>query len=388
MQKIRRILVLLQLGLASNRGFLSGIAKFRKRHAYWRVTVLPIDTLRSIPAADLNGFDGIITAQPKTTLLKEDLENTSLPMAVLGNTTPKQPHRRRNTVFVKDNADGVGRLAAQHFMSLGKFNSYAFVHTSLQGQWAERRFRGFAKTLAQRKVRPVVVNTGSADGSKADIAALSGALRGLARPAAVFCAYDNRALQVIDLCAEEDIGVPQEISIVGVDNDILLCDLANPSLTSIAPDQSKIGEIAAEELDHLIRRPNRPNKTITVADAKVVERESTAPVTPAKHLVERAQQFIEANACSGITVNDVVSHLGVSRSLADRRFRFFTKTTINDELNRVKIDAVKRLLTDSDLPIYRITERCGFSVPQYAKRLFKQVTGRTMSEWRDSAARS
>mgnify|MGYP001493830044 CR=1 FL=1 len=104
-------------------------------------------------------------------------------------------------------------------------------------------------------------------------------------------------------------------------------------------------------------------------------RESTAPITPATHLITRALRFIADNACSGIRARDVIAHLGVSSARVHWRFRKYGQTSLAGEINRIRLEAVKRHLRETRLPIAIITERCGLPSPQYAKRLFKQTFG-------------
>lgn len=379
-----RILVALRLAYASNRAFLRGIARFRRSHPYWRVTVQEGFTDFSRADSDLlAGFDGLITAQPHSDEGTELLSSTPLPIAVIGyEPAAAGKLRTRSAVLVRGAAEDVGVLAARHFLSLGDFHSYAFVATSTGGTWSEAREKGFREELRRHGIAPTLVDTGHPDGSPSDERALAKRLAALDKPAALFCAYDNRALQALQACEAAGIAVPREASVIGVDNDTTLCDFSNPSITSIAIDQVVMGEIAASGLDRLLRKRSRAVQTVTVRDVKIVERESTAHVVPAKHLVDRARRFIAENATAGIRVGDVVSHLGVSRALADRRFKEFTHSTINEDICRARIAAAKRLLAETGLSIALVTERCGFAAPQYAKRLFKKETGVTMKEWR------
>ena len=195
-------------------------------------------------------------------------------------------------------------------------------------------------------------------------------------------AYDNRALNVLSVCLHPELTVPSKVSVIGVDNDPVLCDFSSPTLTSISTDQDCKGEIAAEELEKLISTRSRRVHTIIMKNVSVVRRESTAPIAPAAYLIERALRFIADNACSGIRARDVIAHLGVSPALVYRRFRENGLLPLSGEINRVRLETVKRHLLETQLPISVITEMCGFPSPQYAKRLFKQTFGLTMREFR------
>ena len=168
-----------------------------------------------------------------------------------------------------------------------------------------------------------------------------------------------------------------------MDNDELLCDTAEPTLTSIAPDHIRLGELAAEALKNLMNGAHRHHAlTIRSSVKTIVERQSAKPVTPATRLVEQAMAFIRRNALKGISAVDVVNHLGVSRRLADARFRQFTGQSILATILKVRLDEVKCRLRDTDTPIAKITAACGFKGENYAKKLFRSRFGMSMSEWR------
>ena len=115
---------------------------------------------------------------------------------------------------------------------------------------------------------------------------------------------------------------------------------------------------------------------------KIVERESTRPISPVTALVERAINFIDSHASENIKVSDVVSAIGVSRSLLDLRFREFKGETVSKAITNRRLEAVKRALSDIDLSIRAISAKCGFSNANHLKNLFKKRFGISMREWR------
>ena len=134
----------------------------------------------------------------------------------------------------------------------------------------------------------------------------------------------------------------------------------------------------------IIRSPSGSSSISTPIALKqpIVERQSAKPVTPATRLVEQATAFIRRNALKGIGAMDVVNHLGVSRRLADVRFRQFTGQSILAAILKVRLDEVKRRLRDTNTPIAKIAAACGFRGENYAKKLFKSRFGVSMSVWR------
>ena len=383
--KQRRVLAAFRLSYSSNRGFLAGVARYLKRHPNWQVIVAEnftdFDDM-SIAAAARAGFNGIITVRPHTTSAERAIALSSLPIAMLGTGSGDCRARKRNIVFIRGKDRAIGILAAKHFMSLGNFRSYAFVGTYEKVSWSSDRQRGFASELHRRNRKVVVLQSPFPNGSPDDIAFLARKLISLPNPPAVMAAYDNRARNVLLACEAAGLDVPHQIAVIGVDDDSVLCDFSRPALTSITTHPANKGERAAAELERIMCKRNAPATTIFVPDADIVERESTAPIAPSSHLVERALHFIALNALGGISARDVIAHLGVSHTLAGRRFRECNAGTIGKAINNVKIDEVKRLLRETKMPISRITAQCGIASENYAKRLFRNMTGISMRDYR------
>ena len=381
----RHVLAAFRITYQSNRNFLAGVARYLKRNLLWRVTVADNFTdfdSDSLAETERSGFDGIITVRPKSAAAEAAIIGSHLPVAMLGVGSGDCRARARGIVFVRGKDQAVGDLAARHLMSLGNFRSYAFVDADMAVSWSDDRFRGFARTLLRHRHAAVRISSPFAIGSQKDIEFLADNLRALPKPIAVMSAYDNRAMNVLTACSHANLAVPSQVAVIGVDDDTVLCDFSRPALTSINTHQVEKGEIAAEELERLMRRPRLPARTVFVPGADVVMRESTAPLAPSAHLVERALRFIEDNVRNGIRARDVVAYLGVSRALADRRFRECAAGTIREAIAKVRLAEVKRLLRETSMPIARITAQCGFAADNYAKRLFRDAEGLSMREWR------
>ena len=145
-------------------------------------------------------------------------------------------------------------------------------------------------------------------------------------------------------------------------------------------------EARAALLDRLMSDVHAGRQVIKLKDAKIVERESTAPIAPAAHLVERAIDFVERQATNGVRARDVVAHLGVSRALVSQRFREYGCRTLSDALARARLKAVRAKLRTTKMKIGAITAACGFPNADYAKRLFRKTYGLTMRDYRRSLA--
>jgi len=209
----------------------------------------------------------------------------------------------------------------------------------------------------------------------------------LSQPAAVFVGCDKRAIEVLDACSAKGLRVPDEISLLSVDNDELLCNTTSPALSSIDTAIDETGSRAVNELIELFRTgADSPKRICIDSFPKVVRRASCSRLEPGMDLARRAMQFISANAKQRIEVTDVVDHLGVSRRLADMRFRQIYKKSILDAITSARLSIVKNKLVRTRENIDDIALSCGFSNANYLKILFKRRMGMTMSAYRKAHA--
>ena len=212
--------------------------------------------------------------------------------------------------------------------------------------------------------------------------ALEEFLRSVPKPAAVFCANDILAMQVLKACHNAKVKVPSDVAVVGCDNDELVCLNAKPQLTSIQPNFDLAGFTAAKMLDDLMRGKNVAKEPAIIGKLKLFPRNSTQNLPPSVVLVEHAMEFIKSHATDGISTSDVLKHLRVSRSLLDLRFRQLRNESVMDAILATRLNAVKYALKTTDRKIVAIGRSCGFGNPDYLKRLFKARFGISMREWR------
>jgi len=204
----------------------------------------------------------------------------------------------------------------------------------------------------------------------------------LPKPVALLAAMDNRARQVMDACALAGIAVPNEIAILGVDNDSDLCENATPPMSSILLNAEHSSYEAAEYLDQLMRHTTHERRVFSYGPSHVVSRQSTAVFHIDDPIVMRALDFINANACSAINVPDVIKHLHASRRLTEMRFREKLGHTILEEIRRVRLERVCTLLKESEKLISEITSECGFDSESHLGTLFRRHFGCTMRDYR------
>ena len=386
--KVRKIAVVLRLAFGSGRDILYGISRYARKHCRWQLHIINFagdDTLAEIRHVERKGVDGIIANGLDNTLIASHLSRSSTPLVVIGARSPGLRRRMKNLAFVRNDDVDIGRFGATYLTSLGLARSYGFVDWAATGYASILRREGFMARFngTDADVRIYSPTADLEKGSLEDISALAKWLSSLPKPTAVMAVHDLRAIHVIEAAAMANIRIPRDLALIGVDNDELLCDTTEPTLTSIAPDHIRLGELAAETLNALMNGTSRRHAlTIRSSVKTIVERQSAKPVTPASRLVEQATAFIRRNALKGIGAMDVVNHLGVSRRLADMRFRQFTGQSILSAILKIRLDEVKRRLRDTDTPIAKITANCGFHGENYAKKLFKSRFGISMTAWR------
>ena len=376
---IPKVLLALEMASAAGRQHLIGIFRFLAQSVKWDIRIVQPPTelaADAIEQASSEGFDGIITALPCADSACRRLAETGIPVVLLDISYPMLD-RKQSCIIRIDDAD-IASQAADYFLDMGNFNDFAFVPAQGNPDWSVRRESGFRKAVASSGHRLHVFRQTV---PKYDVA-MQRWLQSLRKPAAVFCANDPCAITVLEACHAADIDVPSRMSILGVDDDEYLCCSVNPQISSVIPDFETEGFQAAQALSRMMsgKPPTRAKPRILASG--ITERASTRRLSPATMLVNRGLEFIRLNAKRNITVSAVVAHLGVSRRLADLRFRQIENKSILEVITEHRIEAVKRQLSRTNASIATITRNCGFSSANYLKELFRRHCGMTMRDYR------
>ncbi len=381
-QEYLNIAIVPNIAGASGRDHLSGVLKYINTGKRWSPRILntPDDLMRA--CAGRNPPDGIVTITPPGALGR--LLAFNIPTVVTDH--PPAAHERMPThvSFVQPDDEAIGAVAARHLLSRAAFNSFAVVIDEPDLPYARARERGFRREIAARgPVKTFVLDSTVSDSRLHET--FRRTLLRLPMPLAVLAARDRAALVVFDACRRLKLDIPEQVAILGIDNDELICSSTTPTLSSILPDHVGIGFRAAQELDRLLR--GKPGTCIVLPNSvkDLVLRDSTRIVPPAGRLVQAALSFIEANAMRNLRVGDVVRHLGVSRRLADLRFRQIQHETIHDAIARARIGLVKKRLVATRDPLAKIAKDCSFRSSAALARFFLREVGVTMTSWRSKS---
>ena len=378
MKKLKRIGLLVDASRAYGRGVCRGVANFADSREDWLILPHERPELRELPDwIEGSRLDALIAYIPNQRLYRKIVSLRIPAVDVHG--------RCRGTTIpvIESEAEVLVALALQFFGRAG-FRHFAFCgHPSVFfSDQREEAFRlNATKSGASTHIyAPSTPHHPGQDlyefekGTPADDRELISWIKSLPKPVAVLACNDIRGQQVINACREKNISIPEDVAVLGIDNDEIICRLSRPTLSSIEPDVEQVGHLAAtliasrlegRAVDRLHRIPPR----------QIVERQSTDTVVADAPDVVRAARFIRSE--TQISVDQVCDQVGISRSKLDRLFTENLGRSVAGEITRVRLQLSQNFLLNSTMTMAQIAQRCGFSSATYFCRFFKRETGRT-----------
>ena len=286
-------------------------------------------------------------------------------------------------------SDDTARTAVAELVSLNS-ESLGFVSYHTPRDWSDARRRVVEKVAEEEGV-PFFSFDSAAACEGADISVflsrLAAFLRSLPRPAGVLAANDEMAAHVLSAAESAGISVPDDLAVMGIDDDELICENTHPTLSSVAPDFERSGRLAADLLARCIADHGKSPATMLYGASPLVRRRSTRVDAARDPRVVRALELIRRDSCSGATVKDVIAAMGMKPRSAEARFKEVCGHSIKDEIMAVRLARAKRLLSDTDLPISIVCERCGYTDERSLRYLFSKATGLSPADWRARAVR-
>ena len=381
----RKVLVAVRMGNATGRQRLRGIYRYLAEHGDWDVQLVRSEaelTTAHVHQACAGGVEGFLICVHPAARTTAALASARLPVATFSDAPV--PGASRRFLHLPDEGNVlIGETAARHFLSLGRYRSFGFVPDTDGLFWSHLRLEGFKRALGRRSGDFFLYSRSGGTGEASDIRALSQWLGSLPKPAAVMAAWDYRAAQVLSACHDAGLAVPSQVAVLGVDDEEFICEGVVPHLSSIRVDREGQGFAAAAALDGMLSGQRRKAlDTAPFRSVRLVVRESTAPLAPSAELAARALSFIEREACTGITVDDVVRHLGVSRRLADLRFHELGLGGIGESIRRHRLEAARRLIGSTRQSLAQIASACGFANTDSLRNLLRRRFGYSIRELR------
>ena len=374
---MKNIALLIETSNAYARGLLRGVVAYMRENPAWSIHLAEHGRGDRPPPwlADWQG-DGIL-ARVETPSMAKALRRMTMPVVDMSaaRLIPSLPW------FETDDA-AIAQLAYEHLKECG-FKRFAYCGDP-RFNWSNWRSEHFQRTV-RADGAPCFVFDASKKTPTDDAGLVDDLVRWLRRlqkPIGVMACYDLRGQQILDACRRARISVPEQVAVIGVDNDEIICELSHPPLTSIVPNTLRTGYEAAALLDSLMAGHKPLGRTHLIPPSGVAARQSTDVLAVEDRHVAQAVRFIREHACQGINVSDVLKVVPQGRRLLESRFKRFLGRTPHDEIVRVQINRVKELLSETDLPLAVVAERTGFKHVEYLSVVFKKKAGMPPSGYR------
>jgi len=375
-----RVALLINPADAYGRRVLSGMARYLRENGRWSV-FMPEDWTGDAVSKWLESWrgEGVICHTVDQTVLTV-IKRLGTPAVSLRDVPPFL-----NIPMVLTDNSVAARLAFEHFHERG-FRQFAYcgrvgVDSSDECQ---RSFHdcataaGLPGSFLEAAKPP---STKSGDDGK-DLARW---ITELPKPVGIMAADDRRGRQILDACRTLKIPVPDQVAVIGVDNDAVLCDLTDPPLSSVDPNAEQAGCQAAALLDRLMAGHPAPQKRLLVAPPGVIARRSTDIFVIEDEQVAAAARFIHEHACEGITVDTVARAAHISRRVLERRYALRLGRSLKHDILEARLDAAKQLLTETNLPATDIAKKIGINGRRSFDRTFTKSVGMSPAAFRDRA---
>jgi LacI family transcriptional regulator len=385
MSKIRRVALILDSSRPYQRKIVVGVAAYARETGRWSLYVEdePRDKLPNLRT--WHG-QGVITAfvEPKYV---EAIRGLSIPVVgVEGGSGWYEPDS--GIPYFATNNEAVAQMAAEHLIDQG-FSQLAYcgMPRNRYNIWSHKRAIAFCQAAREAK-RPCSIYTGRHLTTRKWIELQRGLatwLRSLKKPVGIMAANDARARHILEACHTIGARVPEEIAVIGVDNDELMCEVTDPPLSSVEQGARQLGYAAAALLDQMMSGKRVPQIENYITPERIVRRRSTDVLAMEDSDVAEAVRFIRNHTSDRIRVADILKVIGISRSTLEVRFKRIMGRTVHDEIQRAMIAQAQQLIVEGKLTLKQVAARSGFSHIQHMTTLFRQRIGQTPSAFRRSA---
>jgi LacI family transcriptional regulator len=388
LSEIPKVALLVDTSYGVRRDMLLGMTRFVRQHGPWSLYIAGGEHKDALPKMKEWGGHGVIAripdARTEQSIIEAGVPTITLCLAAERKGVRKSLPFVSNVTF--DAAEEVARLAVQHFVER-RFRNYGFV--GVDAPWSQGRETAFCNRLREFGLDVIVYRQPQRVGVRAwehEQSVLTQWIANLPKPIAILACNDDRGRQVLEACRFAGVDVPEEVAVLGVDNDEVFCEVADPPLSSIVLDADSAGYAAAEVLDGMIRgRVTRPGD-VCVKATGIVTRRSTDVFALNDPDVSAALKFIRRQHGCGISVSDVAAEVATSRRTLEKQFRKIVGRTILDEIQRARLEHAKELLLETSHPVSRIAMLAGFRTPDYFVRFFERRVGVTPVDFRNASA--
>lgn len=377
------IALLVEASRAYGRDLLRGVALFARTQTNWSLLHQEMMLDSEVPEwLNTARISGVIARVDTHTI--EPLRKLNVPIVDVrcNRKFPDVPQ-------VETDNDLVAELAFDHLWERG-FRRFAFCGYR-SAAYSEARLTAFRRLVAEAGCEISVYQSTSKPNSPLtsieqagmfDVAPMSRWLQSLKSPTGLFVCNDIRGQQVLNACRTAKIAVPDDLGVIGVDDDDAICLLCDPTLSSVRPDAESVGYRAAAVLHMMLESQSVSQPIEYIPPRTVVERLSTQVVAVEDRELARVCRFIRQHACEGINVNSVAEFTSLSRRQLERRFRDELGCTPHQQITSIQIARVKQLLEETEMTLEQIAPRAGYAHKESLSSVFKRETGETPGEYR------
>jgi LacI family transcriptional regulator len=373
---MKKIILLIETSRSFGRQLIMGVASYSKLHGPWSFYKEPTDIKSSIPRLTNWKPDGIIA---RDFLISKELLELNIPTIVSAHRT-KFPE---TLPVIKTDNQSIAKMASEHFLEKGlknlAFCGYDYFYWSIERGSYYTSFNDNAGFKTHKYLQKEEIIRSNWENEQRHV---SDWVKALPKPVGIFACNDDRAQHILEVCKLLNLKVPEDVSVLGVDNDPLICNLSDPPLSSIVLNNKSAGYKAAELLNDMINKKTTILHNIIVSPSHVIQRQSSDGLAIDDPEVSQAIFFIRQNAKNKIFVNDVVKSTKFNRRTLERRFRRAINRSIYEEIRRVRIDLITKMLIETDLPISQISSYFNFTDTEHISRYFKLEKGVGMREYR------
>lgn len=369
-------MVKVPLSVGHGRTILEGVSEYARNRKDWWITVLNEEATVEVVA---NAQPSGVIAFTFTREIEDGLRAIGVPVVSVANIVE---HSGLPAVYFDDLE--AGRLAAEHLMTCG-LRHYAFIgdNNPVNGRL---RLEGYRAALAQAGHSVAVLECANNFGGWIPFNPehIIRQLAALPKPCGVFAPWDLIAYHVARVCEHASIRVPEEVAIIGVDNDPLLCNVSRPPLTSVRIPAFEIGFRAAEMLDNLMAGGAPPSMPVVLAPLPPVVRQSTEVIAVPDEKVAMALRYVREHAHESVGVTQMWEALDVDRKEMEARFRKFLGRSAGQEFTRVRVERAKQLVLDTNYTTEELARACGFATASYLISVFRKHVGVTPQAYRET----
>lgn len=387
MKQKKRIAILFNASKAYDRKIISGIARYMQQGIEWDL-YLEEDYLIHLEKIKYWQGDGIIADFDDPNII-EYVKNQSVKAVGIGGSYQDASLYPNNIPYVATNNHLISKLAVEHFLSLGYHNmAFYGVPDRPDNHWSRERESSFIhwhNELAKETPAPHIYHgflSSYRNWTKA-MNQLEEWLVELPKPVAIFAATDTRARQLIEACRSAELKIPDQVAILGVDDDDIVNVLTGHRLSSVRQGSEYMGFLAAQLLDQQFNNKIVEPMVQVVEPIGIVQNASTDHFAVSDQVVKDAISYIKQHACDGIQATHVLRHLKLSRANVENRFRAHLNSSIHQEIVKVQLAKVKQLLLQTNLTLSDISEKTGYNTVQYMIMVFKKQTQLTPTQYRE-----